>query len=184
MSFPTGHYEAIYADPPWTYRQHGGPRGKRGMANAHYGTMSLAELAALPVGKLAAPGGCALFLWATGPLLPEALELMRTWGFAYKGIAFAWTKTNRRSGGLFWGMGAYTRANAELCLLGVTPGYKATEHVRSHRVHQVLQTPVGRHSAKPPETRERIVELLGDVPRIELFARGKASGWDAWGDEL
>lgn len=81
-------------------------------------------------------------------------------------------------------MGAYTRANAEVCLLGATPGFKAKELVKSHAVHQVIESPIQAHSVKPDEARRRIVELLGDVPRIELFARQRAPGWDAWGDEL
>ena len=81
-------------------------------------------------------------------------------------------------------MGAYTRANAEVCLLGVTPGFKAKELVKSHAVHQVIEFPIQAHSVKPDEARRRIVELLGDVPRIELFARQRAPGLDAWGDEL
>ena len=81
-------------------------------------------------------------------------------------------------------MGAYTRANAEVCLLGVTPGFKEKELVKSHTVHQVIESPIQAHSVKPDEARQRIVELLGDVPRIELFARRHATGWDAWGDEL
>ncbi len=80
-------------------------------------------------------------------------------------------------------MGAYTRANAEVCLLGVTKGFKASEKVRSHSVHQIIEAPVEEHSKKPYETRQRIVQLVGDVPRIELFARERADGWDAWGDE-
>lgn len=81
-------------------------------------------------------------------------------------------------------MGAYTRANAEVCLLGIAPGFKAKERVQSHRVHQVIEAPFEGHSKKLDEVRRRIVELLGDVPRIELFARQRADGWDAWGDEI
>ena len=81
-------------------------------------------------------------------------------------------------------MGAYTRANAEVCLLGTTPGFKAGEKIRSHKVHQVIEAPFDGHSKKPDEVRQRIVELLGDVPRIELFARKRVNGWDAWGDEI
>ena len=91
---------------------------------------------------------------------------------------------NRKNGGNFWGMGAYTRANAEVCLLGVSPGFKAREQVHSHRVHQVIEAPFEGHSKKPDETRRRIVELLGDVPRLEMFARDRAPGWDAWGNEV
>jgi site-specific DNA-methyltransferase (adenine-specific) len=82
------------------------------------------------------------------------------------------------------GMGAYTRANAEICLLGVTPGFKPMEQLKSHAVHQVIESPVEEHSKKPEETRRRIIELLGDVPRIELFARQRVPGWDAWGNEI
>lgn len=108
---------------------------------------------------------------------------MEAWGFTYKTAAFVWIK-KYKSGGNFYGMGAYTRANAEVCLLGVTPGFKAKELVKSHAVHQVIESPIQAHSVKPDEARHRIVELLGDVPRIELFARQRAPGWDAWGDEL
>ena len=108
---------------------------------------------------------------------------MEAWGFVYKTAAFVWVKTYAKSGRPFWGMGAYTRANAEVCLLGVSPGFKARERIRSHRVHQVITAPFEGHSKKPDETRRRIVELLGDVPRLELFARDRAPGWDAWGNE-
>ena len=110
--------------------------------------------------------------------------MLEAWGFTYKTAAFIWVKKNRKSGGNIWGMGAYTRANAEVCLLGVSPDFKAGELIRSHRVHQIIEAPVEAHSKKPDEARRRIVELLGDVPRIELFARQRAEGWDAWGDEL
>ena len=127
--------------------------------------------------------GCALFMWATFPTIPDALRVMEAWGFTYKTAAFVWIK-EYKSGGNFYGMGAYTRANAEVCLLGVTPGFKAKELVKSHSVHQVIESPIQAHSVKPDEARRRIVELLGDVPRIELFARQHVPGWDAWGDEL
>ena len=83
----------------------------------------------------------------------------------------------------FMGLGAYTRANAEVCLLGVTPGFKAKTQIRAHNVHQIIEAPFEGHSKKPDETRQRIVELLGDVPRLEMFARQRADGWDAWGNE-
>lgn len=114
----------------------------------------------------------------------RAIRVLEAWGFVYKTAAFVWIKKNRKNGGNFWGMGAYTRANAEVCLLGVSQGLKARERVRSHRVHQVIEAPFEGHSKKPDETRRRIVELLGDVPRLELFARDRAPGWDAWGNEV
>lgn len=129
-------------------------------------------------------GGAICFLWATFPNISEAVKVMEAWGFQYKTAAFVWIKTYPKSGKPFWGMGAYTRANAEVCLLGISKGFKAKEQIKSHAVHQIVEAPVGRHSEKPDEVRRRIVELLGDVPRIELFARERAEGWDAWGNEV
>lgn len=129
-------------------------------------------------------GGAACFLWATFPNIAEGIRVLEAWGFQYKTAAFVWVKKNAKSGTNFWGMGAYTRANAEVCLLGVSPGFKAKERIRSHKVHQIIEAPFEGHSKKPNETRRRIVELLGDVPRLEMFARQRAEGWDAWGNEV
>lgn len=109
---------------------------------------------------------------------------MEAWGFEYRTAAFVWIKKNRKNGGNFLGMGAYTRVNAEVCLLGTTRGTKARQVVKSHSVQQIVEALVERHSKKPAEVRERIVRLLGDVPRIELFARERVPGWDAWGNEV
>ena len=100
-------------------------------------------------------GGAACFMWATFPNIAEAIKVLEAWGFTYKTAAFVWVKKNRKNGGNFWGMGAYTRANAEVCLLGVSPGFKAREQVHSHRVHQVIEAPFEGHSKKPDETRRR-----------------------------
>ena len=183
IPFPDKQYSVIYADPPWSYQQKGGPKGKRGTANAHYGTMTTADLCEMPDREIVR-GGAACFMWATFPNVGEALKVMEAWGFRYKTAAFVWVKKNAKNGGNFWGMGAYTRANAEVCLLGVSPGFKATEKIKSHNVHQIVEAPFEGHSTKPDEVRRRIVELVGDVPRIELFARQRVEGWDAWGDEI
>ena len=172
----------IYADPPWEYRQHGATEKSRGNAVKHYPTMPTADICKLPVREICG-GGAACFLWATFPNIAEGIKVLEAWGFRYKTAAFVWVKTYAKSGRPFWGMGAYTRANAEVCLLGVSPGFKAGERVRSHRVHQIIEAPFEGHSKKPDETRRRIVELLGDVPRLEMFARDRAPGWDAWGNE-
>ena len=129
-------------------------------------------------------GGAACFMWATFPNITEAVKVLEAWGFIYKTAAFVWIKKNRRSGGNFWGMGAYTRANAEVCLLGISPGFRAKDQICIHRVHQVIEAPFEGHSKKPDEMRRRIVELLGDVPRLEMFARDRVPGWDAWGNEV
>ena len=168
----------IYADPPWRYTQ----KGLQGAAEKHYPTMGIDELCTLPVADLAAPDSV-LFLWATFPQLPEALRLINAWGFQYKSVAFVWLKKNRKSESWFYGLGFWTRGNAEVCLLGVTPGFKAKTQIRAHNVHQIIEAPFEGHSKKPDETRRRIVELLGDVPRLEMFARQRADGWDAWGNE-
>ena len=117
--------------------------------------MSLEDIKALPVHLLAAKD-CTLFLWVTFPLLKEAWPVLDAWGFTYKSVAFVWVKLNRKASTLFTGMGYWTRANAEICLLA---------------------------TKKPEEARSRIVRLMGDVPRIELFARSRAPGWDVWGNE-
>lgn len=182
VDLPDKKYAVIYADPPWTYRQHGTSPKSRGNAAQHYKTMTTDEICRLPVKSITGKEAV-LFLWATFPQIEDAIQVMKTWGFEYKTAAFVWVKTYR-SGKLFWGMGAYTRANAEVCLLGVTPGFQAKNKIQSHKVSQIIQAPFAGHSVKPDEARQRIVQLIGDVPRIELFARQHAPGWDAWGDEI
>lgn len=109
---------------------------------------------------------------------------MEAWGFTYKTAAFVWIKKNKKSNSLFWGMGAYTRANAEVCLLGISKETKASKIVKSHAVHQVIEAKVKRHSEKPYETMCRIEALMGSVPKIELFARKEMPDWDCWGNEV
>ena len=178
--FPDRKYSVILADPPWAYsHKHGaGPNSKpRGGAVVHYQVMDVDAIAALhpPSGDDAV-----LLLWATFPHLPEALQVMDAWGFTYKTAAFVWVKETDK-GSLFTGLGSYTRANAEVVLLGLK-GKGLPRIDRS--VKQVILAPRGRHSEKPAEVRDRIVRLYGDVPRIELFARQRAQGWDSWGLEV
>ena len=105
---------------------------------------------------------------------------MEAWGFSYKTVAFTWVKENWKSPGLFWGLGYWTRANAEVCLLATRGSPKR----QSAAVHQVILSPVEQHSKKPDAVRERIVTLMGDVPRVELFAQQETLGWDVWGNEV
>ena len=168
-------YQAIYADPPWDYQQ----CRLSGSAKKHYPTMRIEELCALPVAEIA-DRDCALFLWATFPQLPEALRLIQAWGFVYKTVAFVWLKQNRKALTWFYGLGFWPRSNAEVCLLA-TKGHPKRQ---SAGIHQLVISPVERHSKKPDEVREKIVELMGDVPRIELFARQQTPGWDVWGNEV
>lgn len=168
-------YTVLYADPPWRYRNK--PNGRS--PESHYPTMKTEDICSLPVQALAAED-CALFLWVTMPMLFEAQKVLAAWGFGYKTVAFVWVKQNRKGTGIFWGMGYWTRANAELCLLAT----KGHPQRRAKNIHQVIISPVEEHSKKPEEARRRIEALLGDVPRLELFARRPSPGWDVWGDEV
>ena len=141
--------------------------------------MSIDELCALPVKRLAEKD-CLLFLWATFPQLPEALRLIQAWGFTFKTVAFVWLKRNRKSPTWFYGLGYWTRGNAEICLLAKRGKPKRL----SAGVHQFIISPVEEHSKKPDVTRDKIVELAGDLSRVELFARQKMPGWDVWGNEV
>ena len=141
--------------------------------------MSIDELCALPVETLAEKD-CLLFLWATFPQLPEALRLIRAWGFTFKTVAFVWLKLNKKSPTWFYGLGYWMRGNAEICLLAKRGKPKR----RSAGVHQFIISPVEEHSKKPDVTRDKIIELAGDLPRVELFARQKAPGWDVCGNEV
>lgn len=168
-------YTVLYADPPWRYRNK--PNGRS--PESHYPTMKTEDICALPVQALAAED-CALFLWVTMPMLFEAQKVLAAWGFRYKTVAFVWVKQNRKGSGIFWGMGYWTRANAELCLLAT----RGRPQRRAKNIHQVIISPVEEHSKKPEEARQRIEALLGEVPRLELFARRPSPGWDVWGNEV
>jgi len=176
-------YQIIYADPPWEYKQTGSKKNSRGMAKQYYDTMSTAEICNLGVKKIATDD-CICFMWATYPNYDQALKVMNAWGFQYKTAAFVWVKKNKKSGTNFWGMGAYTRANAEPLLIGISKKTRAKQAVVSHSVHQIVETSIEKHSKKPDVFRHKIVELLGDIPRIELFARERVDGWDSMGLEV
>jgi N6-adenosine-specific RNA methylase IME4 len=141
--------------------------------------MQAQEIIDLPIGSIAADQSV-LFLWATSPKLPLAMEVMTAWGFDYKTVAFVWVKRNRLVSSWFVGMGFYTRQNAEFVLLG-TRGNKSLP--RKHRgVHQIIDAPIDVHSRKPDEVHHRIDQLF-DGTKIELFARRSMPGWDIWGLE-
>ena len=168
-------YNIIYADPPWRYENKGG----QGVAENHYPTMSIDDICALPVAEIAAKDS-ALFLWATFPMLPEALRVINAWGFKFKTVAFVWLKQNRVAKTWFYGLGFWTRANAEICLLA-TKGHPKRQ---DNSIHQFIISPIEAHSKKPDEAREKILRLMGGLPRVELFARQAPPGWDVWGNEV
>ena len=170
-------YNIIHADPPWSYKDKA-LSGNRG-ACCKYPVMSIEDICNLPVKDIAGDD-CVLFLWVTMPKLNECFKVIEAWGFEYKTSAFTWVKKNKKSGSLFMGMGRWTRANAEICLLAT----KGKPKRNSASVHSVILSSIEEHSKKPNETRDRIVQLCGDVSRIELFARQYADGWDCWGNEV
>jgi N6-adenosine-specific RNA methylase IME4 len=194
-------YDIIYADPPWEYSNKRNCDPKYG--GITYETMEDQKIKELNIAGLANKD-CALFLWGTWPKLPSCLDVMKTWGFRYTTCAFVWLKLNPKSPGIYSGLGSWTNSNTEFCLLGKRGSPKR----EAKNVKQVLtstygfspweldtgftelgETEVivahrGRHSAKPPEVRERIVQLIGDKPRIELFAREPCPGWTSIGKEL
>ena len=179
IPLPDKKYSIIYADPPWSYQN----RGTRAAASKHYDTMTIEDIKRMGVG--AAGGGianedCVLFMWATFPMLREALDVIEAWGFSYKTVAFNWVKQNRNGTGIFMGLGNWTRSNSEICLLAT----KGKPKRISGSVRSIVLSPLQQHSRKPAEIRDRIVELMGDLPRIELFARETAPGWDSWGNEV
>jgi len=169
-------YNIIYLDPPWHYSDKC-RSGERGV-EYKYPVIKPKDLKRLDVGSLAAED-CVMFMWVTAPQLPVGLELMQQWGFTYKTFGFVWVKTTK-AGDFSMGMGHYTRSNAELVILGTRGRPKRV----SAAVRQVVSAPRGKHSAKPEEVRERIVDLMGDVPRVELFAKDSAEGWDCIGNEI
>lgn len=173
-------YEIIYADPPWKYNARSN-RNTRfgGGAQAHYPLMAMNDIEALPVPSLAAKN-CVLLMWCTFPYLDQQLRLFSHWGFAYKTLGFSWIKTNKVNQQPFFGVGYYAKSNAEICLLGMRGSLKPV----SNRVSSCIVAPRRAHSCKPDEVRDRIVELFGDRPRVELFARTKKAGWDVWGNEV
>lgn len=168
-------YQIIYADPPWRYDQ----KGLQGAAERHYSTMNLEDICRLPVEKISAKDSI-LFLWATFPQLPAALRVISAWGFKYKTVGFLWLKKNRKADSWFFGLGFWTRGNAEVCLIA-TRGHPKR---KAANIHQFIISPIEAHSKKPDIVRDKIVELAGDVPRIELFARQVTPGWDVWGNEV
>lgn len=170
-------FNLIYADPPWQYRDKANA-GRRGACHK-YDVMTLSDIMALPVLELAA-ADCLLALWWVAPMPAEALAVVTAWGFTLKTMkGFTWHKLTK-NGHDHFGMGNWTRANSEDCLFAVRGKPQRVDA----GVRQMITAPVGRHSEKPAEARQRLERLLGDVPRVELFARATAPGWVSWGNQV
>ena len=171
---PKGKYNIIYADPAWTFYA-GGYKNQ----SQHYDTMSIDEICNLPVKDLSADN-CILFLWVTFPILPDAFKVIESWGFTYSTIGFVWVKSKQDKTGFFFGLGNWTRSNAELCLIAT----KGNIERKDASISQIIYEPIQKHSQKPDIVRDKITKLVGELPRIELFARQKVEGWDVWGNEI
>lgn len=187
IPFPDKKYQIIYADPPWNL--HG--INKRGMVTSRdspnnprykhlnqYKSMSYDDIGSLPVGSIA-DNNCILFLWIVDNSLPFVFDIIKRWGFTYKTVGFTWVKTTKTGKDVF-GMGQWTRNNPEMCLLAT----KGKPKRINAKVRQLQKYQVREHSVKPNEIRDAIVQLCGKLSRIELFARERFPGWDAWGDEV
>ncbi|HDX9050789.1 TPA: S-adenosylmethionine-binding protein [Yersinia enterocolitica] len=171
-------YQIIYADPPWTYRDKANS-GKRGV-DFKYKTMDLTDICRLPIWELAGES-CLLAMWWVPTQPVEALKVVEAWGFRLMTMkGFTWHKTNKLKGNSAIGMGHMTRANSEDMLFAVKG--RLPERLNAG-ICQHQTAPRGEHSAKPDIFRDLLVSLLGDIPRIELFARTQAEGWDSWGNE-
>ena len=177
IPFPNKKYQIIYADPPWSFNF----KSRKGLSDEAkgklYDTMNMQDIIDLPV-KDIADDNCVLFLWIMNSIMPDALNVIESWGFTYKTVAFTWVKTTNNREYCFGG-GNWTRSNPEICLLAT----KGKPKRLSASVKNLCVSQRREHSRKPDEVRDGIVELCGDVPRVELFSRQYHSGWDVWGNE-
>lgn len=172
-------YAVILADPPWRFQPWSRATGLGRSPEQHYPTMTIDDLCALPVRRLAA-SNCALFLWCTWPLIFEAPRVFESWGFSYRTLAWEWVKLNPRAEGLKIGLGFYTRANVEPCLLAV----RGSMPVQTKKERNVILAPAEAHSRKPDEQYAKIERLYPEGRRIELFARRPRPGWACWGNNV
>ena len=185
-------YQAIYCDPPWrfaTWNKATAVKSRKnkstfGSANVHYNTMPTVDICRLPVWELCADD-CVLFLWASWPMLNDALRVIDAWGFQYKTCGFDWSKANASQPDMFleemrgaMGMGYWTRANTEPCLIAT----KGKPKRLKADVRMSIIEPRREHSRKPARVHGDIERLISG-PYVELFARQSRPGWDVWGNE-
>ncbi len=180
-NLPKRHFGSIAADPPWRYETYSAKNQTRAAAN-HYDVMTLDDIKAMPVADLA-KDDCCLFLWCINPMLPQGFEVLSAWGFTFKTLAFCWAKTTSRTH-QSWapkyhvGLGHWSRANVEICLLGTRGRPKRL----AKDVRQLIVEPRREHSRKP-EQFFKSVERLASGPYLELFSRTEREGWSTFGNE-
>ena len=183
IPFPKKKYKVIYADPPWYFQSYS-KKGEGRNATKHYPCMGMDDIFNLPVSSIA-DNDCFLFMWVTDPFLEKGLEVIKRWSFTYKTVGFTWVKGKKDQYldyNFPMGLGYYTRANPEMCLLAT----KGKPKRKAKDIMQLVLSPRKNHSSKPSMVRQRIDALCGNVPKIELFAREKPplTNWDFWGNEV
>lgn len=181
MTWPFGTlkmfgYGCLLVDPPWRFSNYSA-KGEEKNPVAHYDCMSVEDLARMPVGDLAMPD-CGMLMWATAPMLPEGIDLMRRWGFTFKSAA-AWAKQSSTGQKWAFGTGYCFRSAAEFILLGTIGKPK----IQSRSVRNLIVAPVREHSRKP-DAQYEMAEALFAGPHAEVFSRGSRPGWDCFGDEV
>jgi N6-adenosine-specific RNA methylase IME4 len=176
---PVMEYDIILADPPWHFNVWAENTGKNGRSpDKHYHTMTTEDICRLNVPS---KENAVLFLWATFPMLKDALSVIDAWGFEYKTIAWVWVKLNSSSMGFFTGLGYYTRANTEPCFLA-TKG--KILKVQDRGIQSIICSPIREHSRKPDEQYKKIEKLYPNMRYLEMFARRQRPGWDVFGNEV
>jgi len=172
-------YNIIYADPPWRTKSFKERKDGFLSRNLPYPQMADDNIKKLKVSEIAAEN-CMLFLWCIDSRVPIVCEIMESWGFSFKCVGFVWAKKAKTTSGFNGGFSSYTKRDCEFCFIGARGGY----FNNSRGVNQIILEPKRAHSQKPDIIRKRIVELCGDLPRVELFARERAEGWHTWGNEI
>jgi site-specific DNA-methyltransferase (adenine-specific) len=188
IPFPTGKWDIIYIDPPWRYYRgdtKAGYTDYSGAAEKHYPTMSEEEICALPMRSIMSDTSV-VFMWATGPMLASAIRVIDAWDLWYRGVTYVWVKTKQDGSmmGAFGTIPTFTKPKTEFVLAATINKRARPFPITTIKQDQLVFAPRGRHSEKPEEVRRRIVELCGDRSRLEMFARTKVAGWDAWGNEV
>ena len=171
-------YDVILADPPWNFDVWS-KKGNARTASSHYQTMTIEDICSLNIAELAADN-CALFIWTVWPRIFDAEKVINAWGFKYRTLGYEWVKMNSSGLGFHIGLGYYTRANSEPCLLAV----KGSMKVATRGERNLLMTPIREHSRKPDEQYSKIERLYPNMRYLELFARHRHPGWDVFGNEV
>ena len=181
IPFPNKKYNIIYADPPYKVSANYQSNNRKFLnINNYYPTMTIEQIKNLDV-KSITDKDCILFMWVCDSFLKDCIDIIESWGFEYRTIGFNWIK-KYKSGSFCYNFSKYTLKSHEICLIGIKGKLKNLKKKNNVKSLVIAERTI--HSKKPDEVRNRIVELCGDLPKIELFARQKVQGWDSWGNEV